>query len=39
MWSLVALDRWLSYTVMIVLEFAWANSELLVLKRWSFEQV
>ena len=30
-WSLVALDRWLSYTVMIVGEFAWADSELVVL--------
>ena len=38
-WSLVALDRWLSYTVTIVREFAWADSELVVLQRWSFEQV
>ena len=30
-WSLVTLDRWLSYTVTIVREFAWAYSELVVL--------
>ena len=33
-WSLVALDRWLSYTVTIVQEFAWADSELVVLDEW-----
>ena len=38
-WSLVALDRWLSYTVTIVREFAWADSELVVLQWWLFEQV
>ena len=30
-WSLVALDRWLSYAVTIVQEFAWADSELVTL--------
>ena len=46
-WSLVALDKCSSYTVTIVWEFAWADSALVVLdlrlvvvlKRWSFEQV
>ena len=38
-WLLVTLDRWLSYTVTIVQEFARADSELVVLQRWSFEQV
>ena len=38
-WSLVALDRWLSYTVTIVREFAWVDSELVALERWLFEQV
>ena len=37
--SLVALDRWLYYTVTIVREFAWVDSELVVLQRWSFDQV
>ena len=37
---LAALDRWLSYTVTIVGEFAWTDSALVVFdKRWSFEQV
>ena len=31
-WLLVALDRWLSYTVTIVWEFAWADSALVVLR-------
>ena len=35
-WSLVALDRWLSYTVTIVREFAWADSELVFLDDSSF---
>ena len=30
-WSLLALDRWSSYTVMIVWELAWADSALVVL--------
>ena len=34
-WSLVALDRWPSYTVTIVWEFAWADSGLIVLDEWS----
>ena len=38
-WSLVALDRWWSYTVTIVLELAWTDSALVVLDEWSFEQV
>ena len=43
-WSLVALDRWSSYTVRIVRELDWADSALVVLdkwwlQRWSFEQV
>ena len=33
--SLVALDRWSSYTVTIVWKFAWANSALVVLDKWS----
>ena len=33
-WSLVALYRWLSYTVTIVREFAWSDSELVVLDKW-----
>ena len=33
-WSLVALDRRSSYTVMIVWEFAWADSALVVLDEW-----
>ena len=35
-WSLVVLDRWLSYTATIVWEFAWADSALVVLHEWSF---
>ena len=35
-WSLVALDRWSSYTVTIVWEFARADSVLVVLDEWSF---
>ena len=31
-WSLVALGRWLSHTVMIVQEFAWVDSALVVIK-------
>ena len=31
--------RWLSYTVTIVREFSRAGSELLLLQRWSFQQV
>ena len=34
-WLLVALDRWSSYTVTIVWEFAWADSPLVVLDEWS----
>ena len=34
-WSLVVLDRWSSYTVTIVWEFAWADSLLVVLDEWS----
>ena len=34
-WPLVALDRWSSYTVPIVWEFAWADSTLVVLDEWS----
>ena len=34
-WLLIALDRWLSYTVMIVWEFAWVDSALVVLDEWS----
>ena len=33
-WLLVALNRWLSYTVTIVREFAWADSALVVLHEW-----
>ena len=33
-WSLVTLDRWLSYTVTTVWEFAWADSALAVLNEW-----
>ena len=33
-WYLVALDRWLSYTVMIIWEFAWADSVLVILDKW-----
>ena len=29
------LDRWSSYTVMIVSEFAWVDSALVVLDEWS----
>ena len=34
-WLLVALDRCLSDTVTIVREFAWADSRLIVLEKWS----
>ena len=34
-WLLVALDMWLSYTVMAVREFALADSGLVVLDKWS----
>ena len=34
-WSLVALDRWSSYTVTIVWEFAGVDSALVVLDEWS----
>ena len=34
-WSLVALDRWSSYTITIIWEFAWADSALVVLDEWS----
>ena len=33
-WSLVALDRWSSYTATIVWELAWADSVLVVLDKW-----
>ena len=33
-WSLVALDRWSSYAVTIVWEFAWADSALFILDEW-----
>ena len=33
-WSLVALDWWLSYTVMIVWKFAWVGSALVILDKW-----
>ena len=33
-WSLVTLDRWLSYKVTTVWEFAWADSALIVLDAW-----
>ena len=32
-WSLVVLDRWLSDTVTIVLEFTWADSALAILEQ------
>ena len=35
-WSLLALDRWSSYAVTIVWEFAWADSALIILDEWSF---
>ena len=38
-WLLVTLERWLSYTVTIVWEFAWADSALGVLYKWLFEQI
>ena len=34
-WSLVALDRWLSYTVTVVWEIAWVDSALIALDEWS----
>ena len=33
-WSLVALNRWSSYTVTIAWESAWADSALIVLDEW-----
>ena len=33
-WSLVTLDRWLSYVVMIVWEVAWVDSALVGLDIW-----
>ena len=33
-WLLAVLDRWLSYTVTIAWEFAWADSALVVLDEW-----
>ena len=33
-WLLVALDRWLSYTVMIVRKLSWADSALVILGEW-----
>ena len=30
---MVVLDRWLSYTIMVVWEFAWADSVLVVLDK------
>ena len=33
-WSLVTLDRWLSYVVMIVWEVAWVDSALVGLDKW-----
>ena len=40
-WLLVALDRWWTYTVMIIYQLAWADSglvvrQVVVIKRWSF---
>ena len=37
-WSLVALDRWSSYTVMIAWAFACADSALVVLEEWWFDR-
>ena len=34
-WSMVELDRWLSYTVTILWGFAWSDSRLVVLDEWS----
>ena len=34
-WSLVVLDRWSSYTVTIIWEFARADPVLVVLDEWS----
>ena len=34
-WSLVALDRCLSYTVTIIWPLAWADSGLVILDEWS----
>ena len=34
-WSLVALDRWLSYTVTIVWELVWVDSAPVILDEWS----
>ena len=33
-WSMFALDRWSSYKVTIVRQFAWADSTLVVLDEW-----
>ena len=33
--SLVALDKWSSYTITIVWEMAWADSALVILVKWS----
>ena len=33
-WSLVTLDRWLSYVVRIIREFAWADTALVILDGW-----
>ena len=38
-WPLVMLHRWSFYTVTIVWEFAWMDSQVVVLQRWWFEQV
>ena len=35
MWSLVALNRWLSYAVTMVQEFAWVDPTLVLLDEWS----
>ena len=35
-WSPVMIDRWSSYTVTIVQEFAWLDSALVVLDKWPF---
>ena len=34
MWSLVTLDKWSSYTVIIVWELAWVDSALVTLDVW-----
>ena len=35
MWLFIELDRWSSYIVTIVWEFAWADSALMILDEWS----